>query len=129
MRLPRSVQICAPLFAGVLALTFSSPALAADTAAPTAPVLVDAEGYQCLEVDVLFTRSSDTVTAQHDLMYKIYADGSFIGWSDDHGSYSVIWAAAYANQPGPSTITVTAVDAAGNESAASNALTANTDVC
>src|SRR6266567_2799234 len=119
MPLPRSVQICAPLFAGVLALTFSSPALAADT---TAPVLVDAEGYQCLEVDVLFTRSTDTVTPQHDLMYKIYADGSFIGWSDDHGSYSVIWAAAYATRPGPSTITVTAVDAAGNESAASNPL-------
>ncbi len=129
MPLPRSVRLCAPLFAGALALTFSSPALAADTAAPSAPALVDAEGYQCLEVDVLFTRSTDAVTAQHDLMYKIYADGSFIGRSDDHGSYSVSWAAAYANQPGPSTITVTAVDAAGKESAASNPLSATTDVC
>jgi hypothetical protein len=100
MPVRRSVRICAPLFSGAPALTFSSPALAADTAAPTAPVLVDAEGYQCPEVDVLFSRSTATVTAQHDLMYKIYADGSFIGWSDDHGSYSVIWAAAYATHPG-----------------------------
>jgi hypothetical protein len=103
--------------------------MAADTVAPTTPALVDAEGYQCLEVDVVFTRSTDDVTPQHSLMYRIYSDGSFIGWSDDHGSSAWIWAAAYATHPGPTLITVTAVDAAGNESTASNAMAATTDTC
>ena len=127
MSTSRSVRVAGALLTGALiALPLSSPARAADTAAPTAPVLVDAEGYQCLEVDVLFTRSTDAVTPQHSLVHRIYSDGSLIGWSDDHGISAWIWAAAYASHPGRTLITVTAVDTAGNESAASNAMAATT---
>ncbi|MGI8335795.1 hypothetical protein ACRYCC_38100 [Actinomadura scrupuli] len=49
--------------------------------------------------------------------------------TDDHGDRPWIRSAAYADHPGPVLITITAVDAAGNESTASNGQTVTTQPC
>jgi hypothetical protein len=62
------------------------------------------------------------VTPQPALTYDVLADGSSVGTLSDSGSEpSGVWGVLHLSKLGPNTITVQAVDAAGNRSAPSNA--------
>jgi fibronectin type 3 domain-containing protein len=103
-----------------LTVVCATGAPAPDTAAPTAPANVTARAIGSGEVDLQWTGSTDNVGVSG---YNIYRGGSRVGAvSGDALAYqdtSVQPSASY-------TYVVTAVDAAGNESAASNAVAATT---
>jgi hypothetical protein len=110
-------------------LGFAAPAAAgADTTAPSAPVLLSVFGYQCLEINVLANRSVDDATPQAALVYEVYADGVLVGEVWDRG-WPFIRGAAYVLAPGVTSVTLAAVDAAGNRSVPSNAVTTATEPC
>ncbi|WP_283139559.1 hypothetical protein [Rhizohabitans arisaemae] len=111
-------------------LTISgTPALAgADTTPPTVPSLLYADGYQCLEVAVLFNRSTDNQDPQSALIYEVFADGAFIGEIWDWGR-TPLRGFAYARHPGVSVITLRTVDTSGNPSAFGNAIPVTTFPC
>ena len=97
-----------------------------DTTAPTAPLLFYTSGLlwtgECQTVTLGFDRSTDDVTPQQDLTYEVFADGTFIGTVIEYtGAYNGLWATLPLPKAGLNTITVKAVDAAGNRSAPSNA--------
>ncbi|HEY7485610.1 MAG TPA: hypothetical protein VH912_14190 [Streptosporangiaceae bacterium] len=114
------VAVAATAASTVLAGT---PALAyRDTTPPTAPRIDYAQGYNCLQVIVGFSRSTDNVTPQPQLKYDVFADGRFIGTGIDQDQVSGVWAWLHnVLTPGTNMITVKARDAAGNRSAPSRA--------
>jgi hypothetical protein len=99
----------------------STAALAAgaDTTPPSAPRIVYAQGYYCLTLIVGVARSTDKRTPQSQLTYDVFADGRRIGSMADQGSESGVWSIQHLTHTGPNTITVKAVDAAGNRPAPS----------
>ena len=99
----------------------STAALAAtpDRTPPTAPRLLYATGYYCLTLIVGVTRSTDNQTPQSQLTYDVFADGNRIASMADNGGYSGVYSIQHLTHTGPNTITVRAVDAAGNRSAPS----------
>ena len=99
----------------------STAALAArpDTTPPTAPRIIYLQGYYCLTLIVGVDRSTDNWTPQAQLTYDVFADGQRIGSMADQGSESGVWSIQHLTHTGPNTITVRAVDAAGNRSAPS----------
>jgi hypothetical protein len=108
--------------AAILSLAATStPALAAgaDTTLPTAPRIIYLQGYYCLTLIVGVDRSTDNQTPQAQLTYDVFADGRLIGSMVDQGSESGVWSIQHLTHTGPNTITVKAVDAAGNRSAPS----------
>jgi hypothetical protein len=92
---------------------------AADTTPPSAPRLTYATGYYCLTLIVGVNRSTDNQTPQSQLTYDVFADGNRIGSMADNGGYSGVYSIQHLTHTGPNTITVKAVDAAGNRSAPS----------
>jgi hypothetical protein len=86
---------------------------------PSAPRIVYAQGYYCLTLIAGVDRSTDDQTPQSQLTYDVFADGSLIGSMADLGSESGVWSIQHLTHTGPNTITVKAVDAAGNRSAPS----------
>jgi hypothetical protein len=117
--------------AAVVATTIAStavaatPALAAsgDVTPPTAPVIIYAQGYNCLQVIVAVSRSTDNVTPQSQLRYTVFANGQPIGTVPDRGDDAGVWAwLQNVLTPGSDTITVEAEDAAGNFSSPSSAV-------
>jgi hypothetical protein len=96
-----------------------------DTTPPTAPYIIYASGLrwtgECLTLTVGVQRSTDDVTPQSALMYEVFADGASLGSPTDSGVYSAVWGVLHFTKAGPNTVTVKAVDAAGNRSAPSNA--------
>jgi hypothetical protein len=54
-----------------------------------------------------------------------FADGASIGFLADQGHISGAWGVLHVLKPGPNTITVRAIDAAGNRSAASVGVVVN----
>ena len=92
---------------------------AADTTPPSAPRLLYATGYYCLTLIVGVTRSTDNQTPQSQLTYDVFADGNRIASMVDNGGYSGVYSIQHLTHTGPNTITVKAVDAAGNRSAPS----------
>jgi hypothetical protein len=103
-------------------LASSTAALAAprpDTTPPSAPKIIYLQGYYCLTMIVGVDRSTDNRTPQAQLTYDVYADGQRIGSMVDQGSESGVWSIQHLTHTGPNTITVRAVDAAGNRSAPS----------
>jgi hypothetical protein len=106
----------------ILSLSVASTtalAASADTTPPSAPRLTYATGYYCLTLIVGVTRSTDNQTPQSQLTYDVFADGNRIGSMADLGSESGVWSIQHLTHTGPNTITVKAVDAAGNRSAPS----------
>jgi hypothetical protein len=124
------------LFASTLAVVaavfgLAAPAAAStDTTAPSVPTLLTVFGYECLEISVSASRATDNATPQGSLLYQVYADGALVGdvadWVNPYRPRPFVHGAAYVNSPGPVSVTVRAVDLAGNRSAASNAITTET---
>jgi len=90
----------------------------ADTEAPTAPTNLASSNVTESSVDLTWDASSDNVGVDH---YTVYKDGSSVG-TTANTSYSVTGLSASTTY----TFTVKAEDAAGNVSAASNALDVTT---
>jgi hypothetical protein len=108
---------------------FAAPATAGpDTTAPSSPVLLSVFGYQCLEINILANRSTDDATPQAGLVYEVYADGVLAGEVWDRGR-PFIRGAAYVLAPGVTSVTLVAVDAAGNRSVPSGAVATTTEPC
>ena len=108
----------------VAVLTLSATSAAALAAAPdrtppSAPRIIYLQGYFCLTLIVGVDRSTDNRTPQSQLTYDVFADGRGIGSMADQGSESGVWSIQHLTHTGPNTITVRAVDAAGNRSAPS----------
>ena len=84
-----------------------------DQTAPTQPSPVQAFGYGDLEMQVWWTASTDAVTPQNVIVYEIYVNGvhenTAIGKNMTPSAYGV---------PGENTVTVIAIDEAGNRSLA-----------
>ncbi|MFD1544630.1 hypothetical protein [Nonomuraea guangzhouensis] len=115
------------LGASLAASVIAGPAAATtDTTPPSAPTILTAFEYQFLEVAFSYSLSTDNVTPKAAITYELYLDGvfesdivPFIRPEFPNSSR----ASAYAHAPGPVTLTMRAVDAAGNKSALSNAIT------
>jgi hypothetical protein len=126
--MPRAlrIRIAAAVVATIASTAAAAtPAFAAsrDVTPPTAPVIIYAQGYNCLQVIVAVTRSSDNVTPQAQLRYTVFANGKAIGTVPDRGDDAGVWAwLQNVLTPGSDTITVEAEDAAGNFSSPSSAV-------
>lgn len=83
----------------------------------------------CLTLTVGVMRSTDDVTPQSALTYEVFADGVSLGSLTDRGTDSGVWGVLHFTKAGPDTVTVKAVDAAGNRSAPSNADVVTTYAC
>jgi hypothetical protein len=106
----------------ILTLTVASTtalAAAPDRTPPSTPRLTYATGYYCLTLIVGVTRSTDNQTPQAQLTYDVFADGNRIATMADNGAYSGVYSIQHLTHTGPNTITVKAVDTAGNRSAPS----------
>jgi hypothetical protein len=120
-RLIRALTVAAVAFLSTLPACAAASAASADTTPPTAPFVGYAEGFYCLTVIIGVNRSTDNVTPQSELRYEAFADGVLIGSLTDQGQPSGPWGVLQLTKAGPNTITVQAMDAAGNRSALSNA--------
>ena len=97
-------------------LTVTTPAVSAtDTEPPSAPGCCWGGDVGGLELNIFWGHSFDNQTAQASIMYEVYLNGVL-----DHattGDRAVV----YVTQTGDNTITLIAVDGAGNRSAPSSA--------
>jgi hypothetical protein len=110
------------LLVAILSLSVASPAAlgsSADTTPPSAPRVVYAQGDYCLTLIVGVNRSTDDQTPQSQLTYDVFAEGQRIASMADNGGYSGVYSIQHLTHTGANTITVKAVDAAGNRSAPS----------
>lgn len=97
-----------------------------DTTPPGTPAILSAFEQPFLELMFAYSLSTDNVTPKADITYELYLDGEFESDIDPHirpQFPDISVAFAYADEPGPVTLTLLAVDAAGNKSALSNAIT------
>jgi hypothetical protein len=102
----------------------AATAARADRTPPTAPVLGYTNGFQCTMLIVHIYRSTDAVTPQSDLRYQVYSDGVALGAPlTDTGYRDGLFAVMHFETlaAGYHTVSVRAIDAAGNRSAPSNA--------
>ena len=118
-RLLRTAIVTAVAILSLTAASTTALAAAPDRTPPTAPHIVYLQGYYCLTLIVGVDRSTDNRTPQSQLTYDVFADGRRIGTMADQGSESGVWSIQHLSHTGPNTITVRAVDAAGNRSAPS----------
>lgn len=97
-------------------LTVTTPAVSAnDTQAPSAPGCCWGGDVGGLELNILWGHSFDNQTAQASIVYEVYLNGVL-----DHattGDRAVV----YVTETGDNTITLIAVDGAGNRSAPASA--------
>ncbi len=120
LRLIRTMTVAA---VAILAMVLSGTAASAagtDRTPPTAPSIGYVEGFQCLMVIIGAVRSTDNVTPQSQLRYEAFADGVSIGELVDRGQPPGPWGVLHFIHGGLNTVTVQAIDAAGNRSALSN---------
>jgi hypothetical protein len=120
-RLIRAMTVAAVAILSTLVTGTAAAATSADRTPPTAPFIGYAEGFYCLTVIIGANRSTDNVTPQSQLRYEAFADGALIGSLTDQGQPSGPWGVLQLKKAGPNTVTVQAIDAAGNRSAPSNA--------
>lgn len=119
LRLTARIAIAAIAILSTLFTGTAASAAAADTTPPTTPLYGYAQGFYCLTLIVGVNRSTDNVTPQSQLRYEVFADGAFVGLLTDRGHVSGPWGTLQLRHAGPNTVTVQAVDAAGNRSAPS----------
>jgi hypothetical protein len=119
-RLIRTMTVTAVAILSTLLTGTAAVAAGTDRTPPTAPVIGYAEGFQCLTVILGAVRSTDNVTPQSQLRYQAFADGVLIGSLTDRGQPPGPWGVLQLKKAGPNTVTVQAIDAAGNRSALSN---------
>ena len=117
-QLLRTATVTAVAILSLLAASTTALAAAPDRTPPSAPRIIYLHSY-CLNVIVGVDRSTDNRTPQAQLTYDVFADGLRIGSMADQGSESGVWSIQHLTHTGPNTITVRAVDAAGNRSAPS----------
>lgn len=115
-RVTARIAIAAIAVLSTLLTGTAASAATADTTPPSTPLIGYAEGFYCLTLIIGTNRSTDNVTPQSQLRYEAYADGVFIGLLRDQGQDSGPWGVLQLKKTGPSTVTVRAVDAAGNRS-------------
>jgi hypothetical protein len=120
-RLIRTMTVTAVAILSTLLTGTAASAASADRTPPTAPFIGYAQGFQCLTVVIGAVRSTDNVTPQSQLKYEAFADGVLIGTLIDRGQPPGPWGVLHLTKAGPNTVTVQAIDAAGNRSARSNA--------
>jgi len=124
-QLTRIATVAAAAIVTTLATGAAAGATTGDNRAPTAPFIVYASGLRwipgCMPLTIGVQRSTDDVTPQSALTYEVFADGVRLGSLTDNGSNSAVWGGLQFRHAGPNTVTVKAVDAAGNRSAPSNA--------
>jgi hypothetical protein len=97
-------------------LTVTTPAVSAtDTEPPTAPGCCGGGDVGGLELNIFWGQSFDSQTAQASIAYEIYLNGVL-----DHTT-SGDRAVLYTTQFGDNTVTIIAIDDAGNRSAPSSA--------
>ena len=118
-QLLRTAIVTAVAILSLSAASTAALAAAPDRTPPSAPRIVYLQGYYCLTLIVGVDRSTDDQTPQSQLTYDVFADGRRIGSMADLGSESGVWSIQHLTHTGPNTITVKAVDAAGNRSAPS----------
>src|SRR3954451_15478623 len=118
-RLIARIAIAAIAILSTLLTGTPASAATADTSPPSTPLIGYAQGFYCLTVIIGANRSTDNVTPQSQLRYEAFADGVFIGLLTHQGEDSGPWGVLQLKKPGPNTVTVRAVDAAGNRSAPS----------
>ena len=108
-------------------------AAAGDTRAPTAPHIIYASGARwipgCMPLTIGVQRSTDNITPQPALKYAVFADGVLLGSLADNAGNSAVWGGLQFRHAGSNTVTVKAVDAAGNRSAPSNAVIVTAYAC
>jgi chitodextrinase len=96
-------------------LTVTTPAVSAtDTEAPSAPGCCGGGDVGGLELNVFWAQSFDNQTAQASIAYEVYLNGV---WQE---TTSADRAVIYTTQTGDNTVTIIAVDDAGNRSAPSS---------
>jgi hypothetical protein len=119
LRLTARIAIAAIAILSTLFTGTAASASTADATPPSTPLYGYAQGFYCLTVIIGVNRSTDNVTPQSQLRYEAFADGVFIGVLTDRGHPSGPWGTLQLRKTGPNTVTVQAIDAAGNRSAPS----------
>jgi hypothetical protein len=114
----RTAIVTAVAILSLSAASTAALAAAPDRTPPSAPRIIYLHSY-CLNVIVGVDRSTDNRTPQAQLTYEVFSDGRRVGSMADYGSTSGVWSIQPLTHTGPNTITVKAVDAAGNRSAPS----------
>jgi hypothetical protein len=124
-QLIRGATIASIAILSLSATGTASAATGVDTTPPTAPFIIYASGLRwipgCMPLTIGVQRSTDNVTPQVALKYEVFAEGVLLGSLTDNGNNSAVWGGLQFRHAGPNTVTVKAVDAAGNRSAPSNA--------
>ena len=115
-RIVRRLTVAAVAVLSTLLWAATPAAASADTTPPSTPVWGYAQGFQCLSVIVGVPRSTDDVTPQSQIVYRVLADGVDIGALSDRGADSGVWGVLQLPHAGPNSVTVQAVDLAGNRS-------------
>ena len=122
LRLTARIAIAAIAILSTLFTGSAASAAPADTTPPSTPLYGYAQGFYCLTLIVGVSRSTDNVTPQAQLRYEVFADGVFVGLLSDRGHTSGPWGVLQLRHTGPNTVTVQAIDAAGNRSTSRGAV-------
>jgi len=124
-QLIRTVTTAAAVILCTVTTGTAAEAARRDTRPPSTPFIVYASGARwipgCMPLTIGVQRSTDNVTPQLALRYEVFADGVLLGTLTDNGANPAVWGGLQFRHAGPNTVMVTAVDAAGNRSAPSNA--------
>ena len=123
-RLVRMLAVAAVALLSTLLTGTAAAAAPVDRTPPTAPALGYTNGFQCRMLIIHIYRSTDAVTPQSQLRYQVYSDGVALGAPlTDTGYQGGLFAVMHFQTlaAGYRTVSVRAIDAAGNRSASSNA--------
>jgi chitodextrinase len=83
-----------------------------DTSPPTTPTFTSVSDWGCAEVELIWSPSTDNVTAQSMIRYDVYVNDVF-----DHSLFGRTKTIVYGTLEGANTLKVIAVDTNGNQSA------------
>ena len=115
-RIVRKLTVAAVALLSALFLVAPPASASTDTTPPSAPVWGYAQGFQCLMLIIIVPRSTDNVTPQAQIRYRVLANGVDIGGLVDQDAYAGVTGILHLVQPGANSVVVQAVDQAGNRS-------------